>query len=65
MKLFENQYMVFVSPVQLEEFDNGEIVVALTKSFTDKDVPLMINANEYGKESESGTLVWIKKGGWT
>jgi hypothetical protein len=64
MRLSSNQYMVFIFPEQLEQYNNGESVVASTERFGDKDIPVFVEAHEYGQEYNSGTIVWIRKGGW-
>lgn len=64
MKLSNGQYMVFIFLEQVDSYNNGEIIVASTERFLDKDVPIFVTSEEYGKESHEGTIVRIKKGGW-
>lgn len=64
MRLSSNQYMVFIFPEQIEKYNNGEVIVASTERFGDSDIPIFIEAHEYGVESHGGTIVRIRKGGW-
>lgn len=64
MRLSSNQYMVFIFPEQLEQFNNGESVVASTERFSGDDMPIFVEAHEYGQEFNGGTIVYVRKGGW-
>jgi hypothetical protein len=57
--------MVFIDPRQMLMHQEGEEHNASTERFYDSDIPIFLDEHEVGEVFGSGTLVKVKKGGWS